>query len=287
MKILSIDCGIKTLAICLININKIPKKQMDYIFKITNNIQKGCNVLEPLLTEEQSLRVQLLLMEVKDLRKTAIEKTFEIIDWEKINLFPIPEELKNLTCSKCKRKATFYKKTNEIITGYCRGHSKNIQCKEIKEKLVKTIPVKTLCETAVRELDKRSRYLDADVVLIEQQPSKNSRMKNFQNMLYSYFIIRGCVDKNRISNIYFVSPKHKLKSYSDKTIRNKITELFLNSKQKTNYDKNKEVSILLTHELLKRDKTNIKWLELLKKNHSKMDDLCDSFLQALSYSDFL
>jgi hypothetical protein len=286
MKILSIDCGIKTLAVCLIEINKLSKKDINHIFKTINNIQKGCDAILDKLTEEQMLEAQMILMQLKDIKSEVLQKTFEILHWEKINLFPIPEKLKNLSCSKCKFSAKFYKKIKDEYIGFCNKHSslEKTGLKPIKEKMVKDIPIKTLCETAVTELDKRKQFLDADVVLIEQQPSKNSRMKNFQNMLYSYFIIRGCVDNSSIASIYLVSPKHKLKSYSNKIIRDKINQLFANSKQKSNYDKNKEVSVLLTQELLKRD---TKWLNILKESGSKLDDLCDAFLQAYSYSDLL
>lgn len=290
MKILSIDCGIKTLAICCLELDKISKKQIDYIYKTANTIKKGCETLESKLNEEQNLKAQMILLELKDVKRNALlQKSFKILHWEKINLFPIPEHLKKLKCSLCKCTSAFYQKKNNEYIGFCKRHNKKTDAKlfDIKEKLVKDIPIKILCQTAVKCLDKRPQLLDVDTVLIEQQPSKNSRMKNFQNVLYSYFIIRGSVDKDRIKSIYFVSPKHKLKSYFDQSIRNEIFKLFAESKQKSNYDKNKEVSVKLTLKILKRSPENIKWLQTLEESKYKMDDLCDAFLQAYSYVDLL
>jgi hypothetical protein len=54
-------------------------------------------------------------------------------------------------------------------------------------------------------------FLDVEEVLIENQPSlKNPNMKTIATLLYSYFVFRGIIDKektkSKIENIKFISP---------------------------------------------------------------------------------
>ena len=75
-------------------------------------------------------------------------------------------------------------------------------------------PIQDLTEKLYSKLDKINNILDVDEVLIENQPSlKNPTMKTIASVLYSYFILRGVIDKNndKIKLVRFVSPSNKLK----------------------------------------------------------------------------
>ena len=56
------------------------------------------------------------------------------------------------------------------------------------------------------------QLLNIDYLLIENQPVRlNPIIKSIQMFIYSYFMIRGCVDKNNIREIKLVHAKNKLK----------------------------------------------------------------------------
>lgn len=99
-------------------------------------------------------------------------------------------------------------------------------------------------------------------VIIENQISPiANRMKSIQCMIAQYFIIKN------IENIAFVSASNKLNQFMNKT---------------TEYKERKKMSIEITQKLLEEDKDNNKWLGYFNK-HKKKDDLADSFLQLLWY----
>ena len=65
-----------------------------------------------------------------------------------------------------------------------------------------------------KELDCLPQLLNVNTVLLENQPVlKNPTMKSMQMFLYSYFILRGVIDKEEVEKI------HKIKCYS---ARNKL-----------------------------------------------------------------
>ena len=78
----------------------------------------------------------------------------------------------------------------------------NMTTQEINEELVKT-------------LDRFPDLLKCQTIVLEHQPSKNPRMKNLSNVLYSYFVIRGIVDRpgGPLQKILFISPRNKLSIY--------------------------------------------------------------------------
>ena len=128
-------------------------------------------------------------------------------------------------------------------------------------------------------LDALAHLLEADSVIIENQPSlKNPVMKSMAETLYNYFICRGIVDKARtgsaITSIRYVSPSNKMKlstemSSSLGAIKNKALK----------YRKTKELSIQHARQLLSADEAGQRWL----MQHSKRDDLADSLLQGVAH----
>lgn len=115
-----------------------------------------------------------------------------------------------------------------------------------------------------------------DKVLIENQPClKNPKMKSIQILLYSYFILRGLVDKekndSKINEIVFVSASGKLKYCKDAEIDKRYSHL------KSKYTKRKKMAIDYCKKYISDNKLNY------FNTHKKKDDLADSYLQALQY----
>lgn len=164
----------------------------------------------------------------------------------------------------CGKRCKFQKAgTNE---GYCAVH-KCENAMEIKKRKVKSVTIQELNTKLIKKMDSMPQLSDIDIVLIEQQPSKNPTMKNLSFMLNSYFIIRGMIDKQRIQKVIFVSAKNKLKGKADK------------DKLKT-YKDRKKMSIEVC-----RNTLNEKNSELVDffNGHFKKDDLADCFLQGMYY----
>lgn len=277
MIIASFDCGIKNLAICVVQIEKVNNTETKLILDLLSKVRK----LTHKLTEYLSTEIR---QELDNYYQAVFEyvtsKRFKILYWDNINLFPIDETLKKLKCNNCKRSATVYRTT---ILGYCKTHiPKDIRCRPIKERSIKTITKKEVSVKLVNALDKIPEVLDVDYVLIEQQPTKNPKMKTLESMLNDYFVIRGIVDKAApIKDIIPVSPKHKLRGNTVAEKQN-IRKLFNESTKNKGYDQRKDVSILRARSILSSE-----WNKFLDNHKSKADDLCDAFLQAYAYFEVL
>jgi hypothetical protein len=164
----------------------------------------------------------------------------------------------------CGKRCKFQKSgTNE---GYCAVH-KCENAVEIKKRKVKSVTIQELNTKLIKKMDSMPELSDIDVVLIEQQPSKNPTMKNLSFMLNSYFIIRGMIDKQRIQKVIFISAKNKLKGKVDK------------DKLKT-YKDRKKMSIEVCRTSL--NDTNANLIDFFN-GHFKKDDLADCYLQGLYY----
>ena len=187
------------------------------------------------------------------------------LEWDLINL--IPEH----KCDLCSKKATLFKDTNYR----CEKHKETGKWKKIPN--CKTSDVEDLKESLVKILDTLPQFLDAKVVIIENQPSlKNPKMKAIACCLSDYFLIRGKID-GRIETVRFISPLNKLK-IADETLLNnpKVKELKETIKDK--YKLTKKLGILYA-ELMLSDKECWKMLD----KHKKKDDCVDSLLQMYNY----
>jgi hypothetical protein len=111
---------------------------------------------------------------------------------------------------------------------------------------------------------------DIDIVIIENQISPiANRMKTIQGMIAQYFIM-----KKTSQQIEFVSAVNKLKTDGEEKDKE--------PKEKTKYSDRKKMGIQKCLELLNNDGSYISWSDYFK-NHTKKDDLADSFLQGLWY----
>lgn len=93
------------------------------------------------------------------------------------------------------------------------------QPKEIlvkKKAKVKALDIQKLCTLVCQRLLENPILFEAEYVLIELQPKINAKMKNLSNMLYTCFVLKGIVEKVppvQMKKVLFISAKHKLKPY--------------------------------------------------------------------------
>ena len=63
----------------------------------------------------------------------------------------------------------------------------------------------------IEELDTLPHILEADVVLLEKQPSFNPKMRTMSTAMYVYFLLRIQHEQNRPIKIQFYPAKYNLK----------------------------------------------------------------------------
>lgn len=189
-------------------------------------------------------------------------------------------------CCSCDRKS-LYVKNDEY---YCKEHrnskiiSNTDNVIDIVNKIkVNQVSINDVLKQLIVKLDFIPEILQVDKIIIENQPSlKNPKMKTVASALYTYFLMRGIVDKEKtkstIKEIHFISPSNKLKVDKDNTI--KILSNITKSEEK--YKLTKSLGIQYCKQLIKNDINSNKILEEEKKI-DKIDDLCDAMLQGAYY----
>ena len=127
-------------------------------------------------------------------------------------------------------------------------------------------------------LDALPHLLSADMVIIEHQPSlKNPSMAAVAETLYSYWLCRGIVDKERtgslITAVKYVSASNKLKIVP--TAKSALQGLTGAAK----YKRTKQLSVEHVNGLLKDDVDGLAFLS----SHRKTDDLCEGLAQGIAF----
>lgn len=120
----------------------------------------------------------------------------------------------------------------------------------------------------IKIIDDLQLYKKCSKVVIEKQPTKNVKMKQLENMLHCYFIIKGVLNED--SNITIVdifNPKNKLGC-------NHVT----GSK---NYRERKKISIELCNLFLNSNIEQNNTMSHRFSSSKKKDDLSDCLLQGL------
>jgi hypothetical protein len=198
----------------------------------------------------------------------------------------ISEENEECVCcvDKCKEISIY--KLNGTVYSWCEKHYENkgktflkkIGTKKYTQVICTKQPLMNLSEKLFTKLDElHSHFLDVEEVLIENQPVfKNPTMKTIATVLYSYYVMRGIIDKEKtnstITNIKFVSALNKLK------VNSSNTEDVLKSKdEKKAYGLRKELGEKYCKALINKKDDKI----LCKEK--KKDDMCDAFLQGFQH----
>jgi len=290
VRICSWDVGIKNLAYCIIK--KEGEKYTIEDWDLINLIEekeklKCCGCMKNSLCKKNAHMTTTINDNVYSYCKRHSNQFYED---HKLNedrlVYKVDEKH---SCSKIVNdnicdKVAYYKTQDD--TYLCANHRKAYINNIKRDYTLKNIPKNKCSGYNMFELsDKLFNILDkktllyVDEVLIENQPTlKNPTMKTISTFLYSYFMIRGIIDKDnmgsKISNVRFISPSNKLKVNQDKTI-----EVLGRTEENKKYKLTKQLSIEYAKILLKDE---LEWLNHLEK-YSKKDDLCDALLQGYHY----
>tara|TARA_R110002012_G_scaffold271898_1_gene457209 strand:+ start:365 stop:1162 length:798 start_codon:yes stop_codon:yes gene_type:complete len=255
MKVLSIDVGIKNLALCLFNIeNKEEYKIVKWnVINLCNEIIINCHCGKPakynnkdnFCCKKHIKDTGLLLippdLEIKKLKKKKIVEIKEILTSQNIDFNPKQSKILLLE-----------EKNKEFEDKYVLPFSNKINTNDLN-----------LIELGIN-LNERMNELynddDIDIVIIENQISPiANRMKTLQGMIAQYFIMKKTHD------IQFISASNKLKDYVSK---------------KTTYTERKHKGIEICEELLINNEQFSEHLTMFN-SHKKKDDLADCFLQGI------
>jgi hypothetical protein len=277
-KILSFDVGIKNLAYCLME-----KTDNDLIIKkwdIINLVEDRDLCQFKLRTGKNCGKIARFTMKVK------ADTTHVLCNAHKDKCKVEVTETNQYKCQhvKCQNDSKINILDNQEWS-WCEKHEKDskkvmttFKPKKITGQNCSQQPLQELSQKLFTKLDADKDFILVDEILIENQPSlKNPNMKTIASILYSYFVMRGIVDKDKnkslIRNVKFISPSNKLKV--DKSVtQNKLDKA---KDQKEYYDITKGLGKIFCLALIKE--TEKHFLSL----HDKQDDLCDCFLQGFQY----
>ena len=185
----------------------------------------------------------------------------------------------------CGRKSTY----SDLKEMYCVTHAKQCYKKyesqnkltEYKQKSVKKLDFDDVRLKLIQKLDERKILLSANVVVIENQPSmKNPVMKSISNTIYTYFLIRGIIDKkdnSTITAVKFMSPSNKLKIVTDGESKQLVA--LKGTDESKAYKLTKSLGVKYSRELLAHLPD---WINKFN-TYKKKDDLADAFLQGAYY----
>ena len=278
VKILSFDVGIKNLAYCLMEKtgDDLVIKKWDIInlvedrdlcqFKLRTG--KNCGKIARFTMKVSKDISHVLCNAHKDKCKVEVTETTQYkcthvkcSNQSKINI------LENSEWSWCEKHE---KDSKKILTIF--------KPKKITGQNCSQQPLQELSQKLFTKLDADKDLILVDEVLIENQPSlKNPNMKTIACILYSYFVMRGLIDKDKnkslMRNVKFISPSNKLKV--DKSVTQ--TKLDKAKDKKEYYDITKGLGKIYCLALIKENEKP--FLSL----HDKQDDLCDCFLQGFQY----
>lgn len=207
---------------------------------------------------------------------------FKIHDWNVIDL--LKNDQKNRKCQityqsgqkkghVCEKLAHYTVMENEPSL-VCKTHAKTYNDTQLKRfYTVANTSMFELVRLAVNELDKID-FSHSQEVIIESQPSKNPKMKNFSMALLNYFIIRYVAEKDEnkqtIKDIKFISSRNKLTVYDGPYVECKL---------KDQHARNKFYGKVYCKYLIRYNQEKLDFIE----NFKKKDDLADSFLQGAWY----
>ena len=290
-KVLSFDVGIIHLAYCLLSKKEDTNGKLNWeitdwaIIDLADRESHKCtmcNKVASLVQEYQGPKYYCKVHSRNIISKPSdYEFFFKPLEKKQINGCNYGEP-------KCDKNCTLVDSKN--IT-YCGQHAKKVhqtltnemKIVKIKKKSVSSLDFDDTRLKLVMELEKRKHLLEANVVVIENQPSfKNPRMKSISGIIYDYFMIRGLVDKaitkSTITKVKFMSPSNKIKLASDGETQ-QIVKLKADSEDSKAYKLTKSLAVKYTQEMVKHLPF---WLNDFN-SHKKKDDLADAFLQGAYY----
>ena len=271
MKILSIDVGVKNLAICLINVtNKDSFKILIWdVVDLENNThfvcQSKCNKTGKLCNKKATYEKNNIVYCKTHAKKTEYISPTSDLNFTKIKKLKLSDLL--LLCDKYTILTEEQKQSKilkpDLLSIIDTFIQKNVFTL-IKHNANRNSDLVTLGKNLKESFNTIFKEHAIDLVLIENQISPlANKMKTLQGMIAQYFIM------NDVTNIKFVSSINKLKYFEQ-------------SESKTTYSDRKKLSIHKCSEMLTNNPNIIDEKEIFEKSKKK-DDLADSFLQGLVY----
>ena len=256
MKLLSIDVGIKNLALCLFNIeNKEKYEILNWdVVNLCNEIDVKCFMCSK-SAKFINKEIHCCKKHIPDTGLLLIDKELEMKNLKKTKVNDIKEIFK-------RHNIEFDNKTSKVLLldyfeklipdKYVIPFSNKVNCNDLN-----------LIEIGINLKDKLNNLYEnmkIDTVIIENQISPiANRMKTLQGMIAQYFIL------NDVTDIQFISASNKLKDYVSK---------------KTTYSERKHKGIEICEEILINNTDICQYLDMFN-THKKRDDLADCFLQGL------
>lgn len=293
VKVLGFDVGIKNLAYCIVE--KVDSK---FIIGSETNPYKECwNIIN--LTEQDKLACANTGCTNPITQTAQIDGTkyyfctkHKLLHKALLQTNPLVFDQAEDTSCKCSHAASCKTKSKYMWGGnpICSKHKEMIERNEEKTReltkyktFVKDFTIHDLKLSLLNKLDTyKDLFLKVDVVCIENQPTfKNPTMKAISDVLYTWFMIRGLVEKesngSTISKITFFAPSNKLKiAGKTEDINEQIDQA---EKAGSKYKKTKELGITNCMEFIKWNQDYVDHLNTFKKK----DDLCDAFLHGVHW----
>jgi hypothetical protein len=258
MKLVSIDVGIKNLALCLFHIENKEKYEILKwdVINLCNEVDTICYMCKK-PAKYNNKEIYCCKKHIKNIGLPLIDKELEMKNLKKAKVNDIKELFKkhDISFDSKKSKVILLENfENTISDNYVIPFSNKIKSNDL-----------SLIEIGIslkQNLDKLYENIEIDTVIIENQISPiANRMKTLQGMIAQYFIMKN------VNDIHFISASNKLKDYISK---------------KTTYSERKHKGIEICEELLINNETFGTHLDMFHK-HKKKDDLADCFLQGLWY----
>lgn len=251
MIILSIDVGIKNLAICEIDAEQ--KKILNWQVINLCKDQELCNFITK---KKVSCGKPAVYAKCNSLYCNAHAKKSTHIIPRDIPTCAMIKKLDEKALTQLTEKWNITSNKPKQIREIMQGNA----LVPIKPLNANTIELSELAHILCDELDNTLDLTHIDEVIIENQISPiANRMKCLQSMLTQYFAMRN------IKTIKFISAANKLKLFEG---------------AKKTYAERKKLGIEVTNNFLKD--TNSPYIDMFN-NSTKKDDLADAFLQGLAY----
>jgi hypothetical protein len=280
MKYISWDVGVKNMAYSILE--KTENNECKLLRCGIINLVDKRDVCEfELRTKKSCGKIARNKIQTQDLKEISVCKAH----CEKIKVISTKCDTK--TCIKCSAKSTITI-LNRDEWSWCEKHG-NLSKKVLTQFKPKKIsgqncsqqPIQELITELTNKLDANKDFIDVSGVWIENQPSLiNPAIKTIASALYTYFIIRGIIDKkeNKIEFVKFASPLNKLK-ISKETTKNALDKA---KSDREYYSIEKGLSIIYVKALLS-DTEKVLLNDAIVANNNKGDDICDSYLQGFHH----
>ena len=279
MRYLSWDVGIKNMAYALLEKNNDECKLIRA--GIINLVDKRDMCTFKLRTGKECGKIA----KCKLLNSLNEEKCYCKAHSIKVKIEPVKSD--NFKCIKCNQ-TSHINILNKEEWSWCEKHE-NLSKKVLTQFKAKKItgqncaqqPMQELISELTRKLDNFKDFIDVEGVWIENQPALiNPTIKTIASALYTYFVIRGNVDKkdNKIKFIKFASPLNKLKVA--KTTTKEALDKAKSDREYYNIEKG--LGKIYVRALITNDE--LKMIEKIKEdNDGKDDDVCDAYLQGFHH----